>query len=245
MSMANEKAIGAARQRRETKAKTKARRKPRKLRQLAIPPVSCAGRHCIVRMSAKKSRDPVFVFLAQKRTSHVENAPARLYEAGRLFQSLALLRDPDRERARPHPPFRIRIAPPGARAGTGRIDKNEITAPFESRKHVSVPARRMQLDVADPGAFESREAPHEPCPIAVARMDLALVLHRCGERQGFAARARAKIEHLLAWPCQGKDCGKLRAFILNFDETLDIGGLGGKRRAAPVGRQRQAQAERG
>ena len=96
----------------------------------------------------------------------------------------------------------------------------------------------MQLNVADPGA-NSREAPHEPCPITVARMDLALVLHRCGERQGFAARARTKIEHLLAGPCQGKGGGKLRAFILNFDKALDIGGLGRKRGAAPVGCQRQ------
>ena len=83
------------------------------------------------------------------------------------------------------------------------------------------------------------------CPIAVGRVDLTLVLHRRGKRQGFAARARAKIEHLFAWLREGKNRGELRAFVLNFGEALDVGGLGRKRRAAPVRRQRQTQPRRG
>src|SRR3984893_5331849 len=174
-------------------------------------------------MIAKNRRERVFVFFAQNRTGYVKNPAARLDETRGLFQGPVLLRDTDRQGARSYPPLCVRIAPPGARAGAWRIDENKIAAPFETSEHIVFPARRMQLNVTRPAAFESGDAPHESGPIAVGRVDLALVLHRRGKRQGFAARARAKIEHLLAWFCEGKNRGELRAFVLNFGKAFDVG----------------------
>jgi len=143
---------------------------------------------------------------------------------GGLFQRLALLGNPDRQRAGPHPPFRIRIAPPSTRATTWRIDKTRSQRPSRAASTLLSRAAHA-VERCGPGALESREAPHEPLPHHGRSHGSGPCSASMRRAPRFCARARTKIEHLLAGPCQGKGGGKLRAFILNFDKALDIGGL--------------------
>ena len=78
--------------------------------------------------------------------------------------------------------------------------------------------------------------------VGVGGVDLALVIHRRGERQSLAARARAKVEDLHAGLGFGEERGELRALVLQLDEALDIGRVGGERRRAPVRAHGDAQA---
>ena len=78
--------------------------------------------------------------------------------------------------------------------------------------------------------------------VGVGGVDLALVIHRRGERQRLAARARAKVEDLHAGLGFGEERGELRALVLQLDEALDIGRVGGERRRAAVRAHGDAQA---
>ena len=78
--------------------------------------------------------------------------------------------------------------------------------------------------------------------VGVGGVDLPLILHRRGERQRLAARARAKVEDLHAGLGFRQERGELRALVLQLDEALDIGRVGGERRRAPVRAHGDAQA---
>ena len=78
--------------------------------------------------------------------------------------------------------------------------------------------------------------------VGVGGVDLALVLHRGGERQRLAARARAKVEDLHAGLGFREQRGELRALVLQLDEALDVGRVGGERRRAAVRAHGDAQA---
>ena len=97
--------------------------------------------------------------------------------------------------------------------------------------------RRADLDVARAGALEPVVDRREPALVVVGGVDLALVLHRGRQRQRLAAAAGAEIDHLLAGLGAGEQRRKLRAFVLDFDQALEIGGLGMDRRALGVGAQ--------
>ena len=88
--------------------------------------------------------------------------------------------------------------------------------------------------------MDRREAPL----VAIGRVDLAVVLHRRGERQRLAAGAGAKIDHLLAGLGAGKKRSELRAFVLDFDAALEERRLGMDRRAFGIRRETDAQAPR-
>ena len=77
------------------------------------------------------------------------------------------------ERARPHPPFGVRIAPPGAGAGAGRIDQHEVGAAGEIGERVLLAARRAHLHVARAGALEPLVDRRKPALVGVGRVDLA------------------------------------------------------------------------
>ncbi len=79
--------------------------------------------------------------------------------------------------------------------------------------------------------------------VGVGGVDLALVLHRGGERQRLAACARAKVEDLHAGLGFREERGELRTLVLQLDEALDVGRVGGERRRAAVRAHGDAQAD--
>ncbi|RWV77504.1 hypothetical protein GW17_00061653, partial [Ensete ventricosum] len=184
--------------------------------------------------ACQKRGDPVLILLPQQRAGDIDEPPAGLHETRGGVEHLVLLLDPLFERARPDAPFGVGVAPPGAGAGARRIDQHQIAARFEIGEHILMAARRADLDIAGAGAIEPRMQWREPPRLAVGRIDLAVVVHSCGERQGLAAAAGAKIKHLLAGLGRAEQRRQLRALVLDFDEAFDIGGLAGKRRAAAV-----------
>ena len=66
------------------------------------------------------------------------------------------------ERARPHPPLGVGIAPPGAGAGAGRVDQHEVDAAVEIGELVADGLRRAHLHVARAGALEPLVDRREP-----------------------------------------------------------------------------------
>ena len=146
------------------------------------------------------------------------------------------------QRAGPDPPLGIRIAPPGAGAGAGRVDQHQIDAAREVGEFVAHRARRAHLHIAHARALEPGMDRRQPPLVGIGGVDLALVLHRGGERQRLAAGAGAEIDHLLAGLCAGQQRGKLRAFVLDFDQAFDEGRLGMDRGAFRAGVELDAQA---
>ena len=78
--------------------------------------------------------------------------------------------------------------------------------------------------------------------VGVGGVDLALVVHRGGERQRLAAGAGAEVEDLHPGLGLREERRKLRAFVLQLDETLDVSRVGGERGRAPVGAHGDPQA---
>src|SRR5580692_4990144 len=72
--------------------------------------------------------DPVLVLGPQDGARDIDDAPALLDETQRAFEGLVLILDALLERAGPDAPFGVGVAPPGARAGAGRVDQHEIAA---------------------------------------------------------------------------------------------------------------------
>ena len=170
--------------------------------------------------------------------------PPGLTSGDGALERLGLLLDPHLQRAGPHPPFGVRIAPPGADAGAGRVDQHEVELAFEIGELVADGLRRPHLDVARAGALEPVVDRRKPALVVVGGVDLALVFHQRRERQRLAAAAGAKVEHLLAGLGAGEQRGELRALVLDFDQALEIGELGMDRRALGIGAKLDAQAVR-
>ena len=195
-------------------------------------------------MAGHEGGDPVLVLGPQDGAGDIDDAPALLDETQRALERLVLILDALFERAGAHAPFGVGVAPPGAGAGAGRVDQHEIAASFEVGEHVRLPPRRPDLDIARARAGEPGEDRRKAMRVGVGGVDLALVLHRGGERQRLAARARAKVEDLHAGLGFGEERGELRALVLQLDEALDIGRVGGERRRAAVRAHGDAQADR-
>ena len=186
-------------------------------------------------MPPDKAPHLVAVLLVEHRAGDVGDAAARLDQRHGAVEQRRLLLDPFGERARAHAPLGVGIAPPGAGAGAGRVDQHQIGAAGEIGKHVALAARRADLDVAHAGAREALVDRRQPALVDVGGVDLAAVFHRRRERQRLAAGAGAEIDHLLAGLCAGKERGKLRALVLDFDQALEKGRLGVDRRAFGIG----------
>ena len=105
-------------------------------------------------------------------------------------------------------------------------------------------ARRAHLHVARARALQPAEYRRQPPAVRVGGVDLSLIGHHARERERLAAGAGAEIERLHAGLGAGKQRRELRAFVLYFDQALDVAGLGGERDAAPVGPDGDAQADR-
>ena len=119
----------------------------------------------------------------------------------------------------------------------GASISTQVGAAIEVAEHVSLAARRADLDVARAGARDAFVDWQRLPLVDVGRIDLAAVVHRGGERQRLAAGAGGEIDHLLAGLGAGKQRRKLRAFVLDFDFALAEYRLGVNRRALGIGRQ--------
>ena len=120
------------------------------------------------------------------------------------------------------------------------VDQHQVDAAHKIGQHVAFAARGTDLDVARAGARDAFIDRHQLALVDVGGIDLAAIFHGGSERQGLAASAGGKIDHLLAGFGAGKNRGKLRAFVLDFDKTLAKGRLGMDRRASGIGRHLDA-----
>ena len=146
--------------------------------------------------------------------------------------------------ARPHAPFGVRIAPPSAGAGAGRVDQHQVDAAGKIVELAADRFRRAHLDIARARALEPRVDRRQTALVVVGGIELALVLHHRGQRQGLAPRPGTEIDHLLAGRGAREEGGELRAFVLHLDHAFEEGRLGMDRRALGIGRQADAQAPR-
>ena len=131
------------------------------------------------------------VFLVQYRTGHVSNAPTGFEQGHGAVEDFRLLLLALFERAGPHAPLGVRIAPPGAGAGAGRVDQHQIAARGKVGDFAADRFRRAHLHVARARAFEAVVDRRQPPLVVVGGENLPLVLHHGGERQRLAAGAGA------------------------------------------------------
>ena len=125
--------------------------------------------------------------------------PPGLDEAGGAVEHRRLLLAADLEAAGAQAPLGVRVAPPGAAAGAGRVDERRRRSARRDPVTASArAARRADLDVAGARAGEAVVDRREAARVAVGGVDLAVVLHQGGERQRLAAAAGAEIDDLLA-----------------------------------------------
>ena len=116
--------------------------------------------------------------------------------------------------------------------------------PARSASSLPTLLRGANLNIARAGAGEAVVDRRKAPLVGVGRVDLAAVLHRCGQRQRLAAGAGAKIDDLLARLGAGKERGKLRAFVLDLDAAFEKGRLGMNRRAFGIRRKTDAKPDR-
>src|SRR5262249_22998808 len=151
------------------------------------------------------------------------------------------------------------IAPPGAGAGAGRVDEDEVDAAGEIGERIVLrlppsafalraPADRPfgcpDLHVAGAGALEALVHRREAALVEVGGKDLPAVPQQRGERQRLAAGAGAEVDHLVAGPRARQERGELRALVLHLDMAGEKFWLGVDRDVTGIGRKRDAQADR-
>ena len=122
-------------------------------------------------------------------------------------------------------PLGIGPPAPDARAGAGGVYEHDVEARTE-RHESGLLARPQHLDVARARPLQPLKNRAELDAIAVVGVDLACILHRGRERQRLAARACAKIEHLLARRRPGEQRGELAPLVLDLPPALAVAGLG-------------------
>ena len=97
-------------------------------------------------------------------------------------------------------------------------------------------ARRANLNVSHARALQTRKDRRQAAAVGIGGVDLAAVVHVAGHRQALAAASRAEVEDLFSRTSAGEARRELRAFVLDFHQSPDIGGFGGESRAAPGSR---------
>ena len=147
------------------------------------------------------------------------------------------------QRAGPHPPFGVRIAPPGADAGAGASISTRSILPCRSASSLPTDFGGAHLDVARAGALQPRHgsARAGACRRRWRRSGPCSPSWRRARASCRRRRRRDRSPARRAWRREQR--GELRAFVLNFDQALEIGELGMHRRAFGVGPELDAQAE--
>ena len=186
-------------------------------------------------MLAEEGPDRLVVLLGQHRAGDVGDAPARLHQLGGPGQHLGLILDALGQRAGAHAPFCIGIAPPGAGAGAGRIDQDEIGLAGDVRQRL-VAARARDADVDDgrPRARQPVMQRRETAAVEVGGVEVAAIGHQGSERKCLAPCPRTEVDHRLAGLRAGKQGDELRALVLDLEGAGEEAGLGLQRGAAPV-----------
>src|SRR5438067_4887971 len=141
-----------------------------------------------------------------------------------MLQDGVLLLDPFGERSGADAPLGIGIAPPSAGTGAWRIDHDEIAAAAKVSETVTADAasgRGPHLNVARAGARKPRMDRRQPALVEIGGINLAAIVHRRCERQGFTSSAGAQIDDLLARFGVRQQRRELRAFVLDFDLALE------------------------
>ena len=128
----------------------------------------------------------------------------------------------------------------------GAVGEDDVEARSQSVKRGGV-AAVDDLDVADAGSLQALEDRPKLELVAVVGVDLAVVLHRCGEGQRLAACACAEVEHLMAWFRSAQGRRDLAAFVLDLEPAFAVrsfgfdvrafGGADRRRDANAVGRE--------
>ncbi|BAQ45288.1 conserved hypothetical protein [Methylobacterium aquaticum] len=191
------------------------------------------------------------VLLRQERAGDVDDPPAWPRQARRPVEHRLLLGDAGREAAGAQAPLGVRVAPPGAGAGAGRVDQHEVGAAVEVGHHVG-PARIAPSRAATrrahlgPGAGPAQALVdrREAARIAVGGDEPALVAHQGGERQGLAAAAGAEVDHRHPGLRAGEPGGELRALVLDLEPAVQEFRLDVEGRAAAVLAERHPQSVR-
>src|SRR6478609_4053304 len=134
------------------------------------------------RMAAEESAHLSPVLVLEHRAGDVDDAPAGFEERHGAVEHLALVLHPLLERTGAHAPLRVRVTPPCAGAGTRRIDQDGIHTSGEIVEFAPDRLWRPDLHIARTGALEPVVDRRKPPLILIRREDLALVLHKGGER---------------------------------------------------------------
>src|SRR5918993_1985596 len=106
-------------------------------------------------MLFREGGERVVVLLRQDRACDVHDAAAGLRQGGRPVEDRGLLLAPHLKASWPQAPFGVRIAPPGADAGAGRVHQNAVDPAVEIQHRVGPGAGGADLDIAHPGPGEA------------------------------------------------------------------------------------------
>src|SRR5688500_11876727 len=102
------------------------------------------------------------VLLGQQRTGRVDEPAAGFDHARRALKNAFLQGDERRNSGAELPPALVRVAPPGSRAGAGRVDEDEVEVALMALDVLVALARQLpRLDVVQPGAAEPLLRAHQ------------------------------------------------------------------------------------
>ena len=194
-------------------------------------------------MPLDEAADLLAILRIEHRAGDVGDTAARLDQGGGAIQHFGLVLQADLQRARAHPPFGVGVAPPGAGAGAGRVDHDEVGRRPDVGERIGIAFGRAHIGIVDAGARQPLMDRRQLALVAVGRDQPALALHHRRQRQRLAAGAGAEIDHLLAGFCRREHRGELRALVLHLDRALDEILLGMDAGVAGVGAEFDAQAE--
>src|SRR5262245_130898 len=150
-------------------------------------------------VAAEKALYLLAVLGRENRAGDIGEAAAGLDQARALFEHGLLLAAPRLAHRRREPPFGIGAPPPDARTRARRIDQDEIHLARELLQAVAV-ACRQHLNIPHPASLQPLKDRPKAERIGIVSVELTCILHQRRESQGFAARARAKIDDLLPRP---------------------------------------------
>src|SRR6476620_3803595 len=140
------------------------------------------------------------IFFLQHRAGNVGYPAFRLEQGYSPIEHLRLLLLTLLERARPHSPFGVRVAPPSSGARAWGIDKNEVHASRQIVNFATNGFWRAHLNVSRSRALEAIMDRSESALVVVSCKNLAFVLHHGSQSKCLAAGACTKVDDLLAGP---------------------------------------------
>ena len=143
-------------------------------------------------------------------------------------------------------PLGIGLAPPAPRTRARRVDQHAIEPSCERCQPIRL-VGADHLNIANAGALQTLEDRAQAMPVGIMGVDLALVRHHGGKRQGLAPCPGTDIGDLFAGLGTSQQGSDLRGLVLDFEPALAMRRLGfdggiallmtGRRDAHAPGRQ--------